>query len=100
MKYAKPDKTPTKARYNERRLAYCKYCYQTHNKWVLGDDYGNDIVWVCLMCGYATHDNYMQIEGVKPSKQQWTFYEEQIPERVRRSVRYRVSSILSRLIQH
>lgn len=53
----------TKPRYRASKNAYCKYCYNTHNAWKLGDDFGSDIVWVCLICQHATHDVHMQLKG-------------------------------------
>ncbi len=62
-------------RYDHTQLAYCKYCYETHSDWKLGDDYFPwETVWVCQKCQHATNDDFMQIEGVKPSKRQRAFF--------------------------
>lgn len=37
--------------------AYCKYCYETHNRWDLVDF----PVWECKHCGHRTNDEFMQL---------------------------------------
>lgn len=61
-------------RYDGSQPAECKYCYETHYGWMLGTDYGDEIVWVCEKCIHATKDEYMQIEDVEMSEEQKAFY--------------------------
>lgn len=42
-------------------MAYCKYCYTTHNDWELSGDH-SPAAWVCNRCNHATRDDFMQIE--------------------------------------
>ena len=60
---AKFEALPAKANYQEGDFAYCKYCYNRHDNWCTGDDYGDELVWKCLICNHATHDKFMKIIG-------------------------------------
>jgi Zn-finger protein len=54
--------------------AYCKYCYNTHRQWSeFTDVFPGDVVWECQRCNHRTKDEYMQIEGVRKSKEQKAF---------------------------
>jgi hypothetical protein len=61
----------TKNRYTPGAVAYCKYCYESHDRWELDCDG----LWVCQKCNHATADRCMQIEGVEMSDWQRAFYE-------------------------
>lgn len=43
----------------EGGLATCKYCYATHDHWVLSGDH--DSAWTCRECGGATSDEFMEL---------------------------------------
>lgn len=40
-----------------QHMAYCKYCYTTHNDWVCEEDKA----WECQRCTHRTRDGFMQI---------------------------------------
>lgn len=40
-----------------QHMAYCKYCYTTHNDWVCEEDKA----WECQRCTHRTRDDFMQI---------------------------------------
>lgn len=62
--YDEDDEVEYEYRY-DGGYAYCKYCYETHNRWDLVDF----PVWECKDCGHRTHDEYMQLvsdeEGIQ-----------------------------------
>lgn len=40
-------------------LATCKYCYATHDHWVLSSDHDSD--WICRECRGVTSDEFMEL---------------------------------------
>lgn len=57
------DLPPLRYSNEDGQIAYCKYCYTTHDNWGMSD-YG---IWNCNICNHGTGDEFMQIGG--PEKQ-------------------------------
>jgi hypothetical protein len=47
-------------KYDGNKSAYCKYCYQTHNHWVLSGDHFDPMCWECLICNHFSSDDCME----------------------------------------
>ncbi len=41
----------------ELQVAYCKYCYTTHDRW----ETKVDDAWECHICSHRTHIDYLKI---------------------------------------
>jgi hypothetical protein len=42
-------------------MAYCKYCYTTHDEWEIGEGF-DCLAWICQRCNHATADDFMEMK--------------------------------------
>jgi hypothetical protein len=42
----------------DTQVAYCKYCYYTHDNWEPGEESG---LWNCRFCDHTSKEEYMRI---------------------------------------
>lgn len=51
----------------ETQVAYCKYCYRTHDDWAPATDHDGDC-WTCELCDHTSKEDYMKIFRLEESQ--------------------------------
>lgn len=64
--WAEEDEPDPVYRYNGG-LAYCKYCYETHDDWEFSGDH-EPPAWICGRCEHATADMFMGVLDDSPTE--------------------------------